>query len=344
MNAIVPHAQAVANSFGSGMIPKDMDQAMRLATAMANAKMVPTHLQNDVGSCLMIVDQAMRWQISPFAVAQCTSNIKGKLMYEGKLIAGVAVSCGAITGDFDYEYTGDPKRPETLSVKATATRASDRKVWFIDLAWKDAKTDNPLWTKQPEQQLAYAVVRVWVRRYTPSVLLGVYVPEEFNRDAPADTFAGTTLDAKAETPDEAAPKRKTIGEWLDALETELQAATDAQAVDAIIYRMDVQKAMDSLRNGAMDRLKVMIEVAQARTAAATDEPVDDHDLDHANALLKQFNDCQTDVQVITLTTQREVKDEIADYKKRRPDLHKMLIEGIDAKRKALNNPDGGLGV
>src|SRR5215472_7510485 len=61
MNAIVPAA----------LVPTDMDQAIRLAKAMSDAKMLPKHLQGDVGTCLMIVEQAMRWGMSPFAVAQC---------------------------------------------------------------------------------------------------------------------------------------------------------------------------------------------------------------------------------------------------------------------------------
>lgn len=59
---------------GMALVPQNMDEAIRLARAMAEAKMVPKHLQGDVGSCLMVVEQAMRWGMSPFAVAQCTST------------------------------------------------------------------------------------------------------------------------------------------------------------------------------------------------------------------------------------------------------------------------------
>ena len=82
MNAIVPIGV-------DALVPRDMDSAIRLAQAMASAKLVPRHLQGDTGTCLMIVEQAMRWRMSPFAVAQCTSAIGGKLMFEGKLVADV---------------------------------------------------------------------------------------------------------------------------------------------------------------------------------------------------------------------------------------------------------------
>ncbi len=339
MNAIVP--QSAPALFGAGMIPRDMDQAMRLATAMANAKMVPAHLQGDVGSCLMIVDQAMRWQISPFAVAQCTSSIKGKLMYEGKLIAGIAVSSGAIAGDFDYEYAGDPKKPETLSVTVTATRASDSKVLSLKVDWKDAKTDNPLWMKQPEQQLAYHAVRVWVRRHKPSVLLGVYAPEEFDRAGPVDTFTGPTLDATAETgtgtPPASAvepppPKKPTAAEWMDALQPELDAAQTTQAVDAIVFRADVQKALDTLRNGALTRLKAMLDAAVARTEPAKNEPSPE-----ATELLTALRTLDTDAAIVAWRISAPVK---AAMSKLPDDARQQVEDAVETRRRELNGGGG----
>src|SRR4029079_658747 len=105
MNALIP------TSGGNVLMPHNIDDAMRLAELMAKAKMVPKHLQGDVGTCFMVVEQALRWQMSPFAVAQCTSSIGGNLMYEGNLVAPAATSCGAIVGEFDYEFEGDQAKP-----------------------------------------------------------------------------------------------------------------------------------------------------------------------------------------------------------------------------------------
>ncbi len=218
--AVTPTAPA---TMGVALVPENMDQAIRLATAMSSAKMVPKHLQGDVGSCLMIVEQAMRWRASPFAVAQCTSNISGKLAYEGKLIAAILPSCGAILGEFDYTFKGDPAQPETLSVMVSATRASDGVVKTIELEWLKARTDNKYWTLQPEQQLVYAGSRVWARRWTPGPLLGIYAPEEFNqqKEPPPDTFTGTTLDHQpvpaAQPKPEAKPSPPVVDEPVDPL-------------------------------------------------------------------------------------------------------------------------------
>lgn len=260
---------------GGPLVPENMDQAMRLATAMANAKMVPKHLQGDVGSCLMVVEQASRWKASPFAVAQCTSNIGGKLAYEGKLIAAILPSCGAIIGELNYEYHGDPKKPATLSVTVSAMRASDGEVKTIELDWATAKTDNKYWTIQPEQQLCYAGARVWARRWTPGPLLGIYAPEEF--DAPKDSFAGTTIEIRPDPeqvmqPMTPAPKR-TWGDFLDDLELDLANATSAPEVDAILARQAVQTAQDTLKNGAKDRLQHMLDAALKRTAPSLEDPL-----------------------------------------------------------------------
>src|ERR1035437_9078031 len=89
---------------GGGLIPTNIDQAMRLADLMMRGKMIPQHLQGSPGDCLMVIEQAMRWGMSPFAVAQCTSVIQGRLMFEGKLVAAAVQSSGILASRFQYIY------------------------------------------------------------------------------------------------------------------------------------------------------------------------------------------------------------------------------------------------
>ena len=76
-----------------------MDEALRLAEFMARARTLPKHLQASPGDCLMVVEQAMRWGMSPFAVAQATSVISGKMMYEGKLVAAAVETSAPSPGN-----------------------------------------------------------------------------------------------------------------------------------------------------------------------------------------------------------------------------------------------------
>ena len=162
MNALVPLTT-------SGLVPKSMDEALRLAEFMAKARTVPKHLQDSPGDCLMVVELAMRWGMSPFAVAQGTSVISGKLMLEGKMVAAAVETSGAIVGHIDYSYAGEG---EARAITVSATRRGETNPRTVTVTLKEAKTNNEMWKRQPDQQLAYHGVRVWARRWTPSVILG----------------------------------------------------------------------------------------------------------------------------------------------------------------------------
>lgn len=286
MNAIIP-----ATSAASSMIPTDMTAALRLAEMMSTGRLVPTHLQKSPGDCLMVIELAMRFRMSPFAVAQCTSVISGKLMLEGKLVAAAINSSGALDGRLDYEFHGANNTRE-VTVRGTLRGEAAPREMTVSLT--EAKTTNALWTRQPDQQLVYFATRAWARRHAPEVMLGVYSPEEFDAQTARDTFRGTTLDVVAPhdpapparqtvehavgTPDPVAstPKRPTVTQWLDALATELAACEGGEEVDAILARSDVQQAQDKLLGGAADRLRHIVQVAIARTASTeTSAPEDD---------------------------------------------------------------------
>ena len=43
-----------------------------------------------------------------------------------------------------------------------------------------------LWKTAPKQQLAYLAVKYWARRHCPDVILGVYMPDEFEQTQRAE--------------------------------------------------------------------------------------------------------------------------------------------------------------
>lgn len=266
MNAIVPASAGGGNS----MIPTDMGAAMRLAEMMATGRLVPSHLQKSPGDCLMVVELAMRFRMSPFAVAQCTSVISGKLMLEGKLVAAAVNSSGVLEDRLAYDFSG---AGDARAVTVKATMRGETVPREMSVTLKEAKTSNALWTKQPDQQLVYFATRAWARRHAPEVMLGVYSPEEFDAPKP-DNFAGTTIEGLQVRPDpeqvmQSAPpptKKKTWGDFLDGLDVELANARTGDEVDAILARPLVQRAQDELQNGARDRLQHMLDAAIKRTS------------------------------------------------------------------------------
>lgn len=186
---------------GSALIPETFTQAMELAKVMSQAKLVPQHLQGHPADCLLIIEQASRWGISPFSAAQATSVVRGRLMFEGKLVAAVVNGCNKLESNLSYDYEGQGDN-KTVTVSG---KIKGEKVWrSVKVRLGDAKTDNGQWKNQPEQMLSYHGARVWARRHVPEILLGVYVKEEFDEAidvtppaVPAPTRA-QFIEAKAE--------------------------------------------------------------------------------------------------------------------------------------------------
>jgi hypothetical protein len=222
--------------------------------------------------------------MSPFAVAQSTSVIQGKLMFEGKLVSAALNASGILANRMRYDFDGEGA---TRAVTATATIVGETEPRAIRITLAEAKTTNGMWTKQPDQQLVYFSTRAWARRHAPEVMLGVYSPEEMDEAPPAPTFSGTTIDARVETssagdaighkfPDaaNAVPRRPSVAEWLDGLATRLRAAETADAVDAIIAEPKTQQAQDTFSNGARERLVRVINEALERTRPEEFAPIE----------------------------------------------------------------------
>jgi len=188
------------------LLPANMGEAMRLAEIMAQGRLVPAHLQKSPADCLAVILQSIRWQTDPFATAQCTSVISGKLMFEGKLTTAVINTSGRIRGRLHFEYDGvGDERQVTCSGQLVGEPAPVS----VTVRLRDAKTGNKIWLSQPDQQLAYHSARVWARRYMPETMLGIYAPEEMPapdaRHEPADGSL-PTLAPPAPEPD---PSRRT---------------------------------------------------------------------------------------------------------------------------------------
>ena len=196
----------VDNAPAPTMRRQGMAQLMKLAEIMAKGRLVPVHLQGNVADCFMVCEQADRWGLSPFAVAQCTSVIQGKLMYEGKLVAAVINALGGLTRRLDFEYRGDGNNREVRVFGTIRGETSPREV---TVSYADVKTNNNMWQRQPDQQLAYSGARIWGRRHTPELMLGVYSPEEdFSDTEPVHEESRPAPQWTSGT--EAAPKREPI--------------------------------------------------------------------------------------------------------------------------------------
>ena len=158
----------------------------KLAAVMSKMGTMPAHLAGKPADCFRIVVQAAKWRMDPFAVAECTSLVHGRMCFEGKLIAAVLQSMGAIDGRLSYEISG---KGQGASIVITGTPKGGKVQTLRGSVseWATKHNGSP-WATQPETMLVYRGTRQWARLFVPEALLGVYTPDEFEPE-------GRTVDA-----------------------------------------------------------------------------------------------------------------------------------------------------
>lgn len=214
MNEATNVAQFPAQSQPSNQIGQNltldvgsMNAMMSLANVMATGKAtVPQEYRNSPGDCLAVVMQAVQWGMNPFAVAQKTHFISGKIGYEAQLVNAVITSLAPTKDRLHFEWFGDwtkvigkfevkknsegkeyrvPawsfKDEEGLGVKVWATLKGEDEPRVLELLLAQARTRNStLWADDPRQQIAYLGTKRWARLYCSDVIMGVYTPDELD--------------------------------------------------------------------------------------------------------------------------------------------------------------------
>lgn len=209
-------------SAADALVPRSMPEAVRLAEVMASADVLPAHFRNKPGNCLAVIEQAMRWEMSPFAVAQKTFFVQGRMGYEAQLIAAVVHARAPLEGRLHIAWEGE-KATRVCRVTGRFKGDPEPKVKLSPALGAITTKNSPLWAVDPDQQLAYWTIRAWARLFAPEVILGVYDREEMAEmhigsenalDVTPRPPAGK-LDALAATLPAGEPR--TVGDILDGL-------------------------------------------------------------------------------------------------------------------------------
>jgi hypothetical protein len=226
MNALAVHSTSTGMTNSARMnalVPTSMSEAMHLADIMSQANLLPDHLRGKPGDCLLVIMQAQRWGMDPVSVAQCTSVVRGKLCYEGKLVAAALYATGSVEGRIKYTYsdTGTKRR-----VVVSAIPRGETEYVSIEGTVGQWATDNNNWTQSPDDMLAYRGARQWARRHAPEALLGVYTPDELEDTSPtqATVVSVTTVEYPVADFD------KNLPAWLNAIVTGRRTADDIIAM------------------------------------------------------------------------------------------------------------------
>ena len=166
----------------------------RIARLMAESPLLPQHLRGTkkggsfiehppskvVANSFLVVNQAMRWQMDPFALAGESYEIGGKLAYQGKVIQALVNKRAGLVNRLSYKFTGEgPQRTVTVS----GTFEGETEVRTVSLSVAQAKTSNEMWVKDPDQKLVYSATIKWARRFASDVVLGVLTDDDLERMA-----------------------------------------------------------------------------------------------------------------------------------------------------------------
>jgi len=213
-----------AIAVGTGGISfQNAGEVMEYAKMMAvSGSAVPKHLRGQPGACLGIIDDAIRFQTSPYALARKSYFVNDNLAYEAQVLAGIVNAHAPLKQRPQIAYEGDG-----------ADRICIVTGEFKDGAVRDYRSprigsitpkNSPLWKNDPDQQLAYYSLRGFARRHCPEILLGIYDVEEMRSidhsdDEPRPSLADRLASARAAT-GEAADTREGFDASFVARETQ----------------------------------------------------------------------------------------------------------------------------
>lgn len=251
-----------------------LDKMMVLAEQMATSKLsVPEHLRGNVGDCLAIITQAMLWNMNPFAVAQKTHVVSGRLGYEAQLVIAVVQNSGAIRGAFRFESRGQNPNIETRA--GAVLRGESEVTWGEWLSAASVTTKNsPLWKTNVPQQMSYLQAKNWSRLYCPGAILGVYSVDELEDFAPL--AERTAAPAPAPVPELPAYAQADFDKNLPAW-TKLVAGGKKTAAD-LLAMLSTKATFSEEQKAAVLALKGKPAAAPAAAPAPDDQPNGDgHD-------------------------------------------------------------------
>lgn len=160
------------------------EHCYRIAEAMSRASLIPQHLkggtkEETAANCFLVVNQALRWHMDPFLIAPETYAIQGKLGYQGKLVAAVINTRAGLADKLRYDFSGE-KGTDNFTVAVSGRFEGEAEPRTVSVSVGMAKTQNQMWTKDPEQKLVYTGSIRWARRHAPEVIMGVVTDDDLD--------------------------------------------------------------------------------------------------------------------------------------------------------------------
>ncbi len=323
---------------GVALIPKTMREAIEFAQLMARSgPCIPPAFRDNPGMCLAVVMRASRWGMDPFAVcdkAYVTKNTKGggnieRLAFEAQLIAAVVNTLAPVRVPPNVEFFERGGAMYAIASAVMIRGGVHRQIETPPI--KDINPKNsPLWTSDPQQQLAYYALRSWARRWVPQVLMGVYDIEEIE-----NFRSQNAIDI---TPAKDAPARPNRADYKPASNLEVEKkpepetsaegrppapsgdATGATAhTDAPQEQQDPTVAARDPSGAATERDKTSGEFDE--------ETTDDPELAFVIGMEAALTACMTPIELEALLARQAMN--LTALRDRNPDLAQQLDDQVD---------------
>lgn len=229
--------QPIVIASGSGELSEPVASPMmfehieRIARMIAFNRFCPAHLskgqtpEQTIATCFRIAAQAVRWHVDPFALADETYEVRGKLGYQGKLIASIINARAGLDGRLSYTTSGTG---DDLTVTVSGKFKNETEPRTVQAVLKHSRTDNEMWKKDPEQKLCYVGAIKWARRHCPEFITGVLTTEDLDVIAEGNAPAPESEEVKAARAAEArAAQRAALAGKVGAVEGAAAAGVTA---------------------------------------------------------------------------------------------------------------------
>lgn len=161
-----------------------LEHCQRLATIMAKGSLVPSHLRGStaeetIANCFRVINQALRWDVCPFQLADVSYVVKGRLGYEGKLVMAVINKQGKLKERLRFEY--NDKKGDDLEITVIGQFKSEDVERQVKASVGQCKTKHcDMWNTDPRQKLIYTACIKWARAYCPEVILGIVTDDDLD--------------------------------------------------------------------------------------------------------------------------------------------------------------------
>ena len=259
---------AVQQSRPSPVRLQTWEEIERFAEKAARSGMVPKDYLNKPDAIVIAVMMGAELGLAPMQSLQNIAVINGRPSIWGDAMPGLIRASGKCA----YIKEWSEGEGDALTFYCEARRKDDPTPSVGRFGVAEAKKaglwGKDLYAKYPQRMLLARARGFGLRDAFPDVLKGLISAEEARDMVPFEA-TGLTIRPDPEQvmqPTEQPKKARTWGDFLNELDGDLANAQTGPEVDAILARDSIQKAQDTLQNGARDRLRHMIDEAIKRTS------------------------------------------------------------------------------